>query len=329
MQKRLLLSIVALIACFSSFAQFNYTLTVQNQTYTPLTGGTSLNDTIRWDDDDYTAPLGFNFDMDGVTGDSLYMLYFNYMAVDTVGTVNVFAFTDLDLWDRGSIDDTESLSPVSYLVTGTMPNRIFKLEIANAGIYEEYDLHSTNNDSLNMQIWLYETSNIIEFHYGPTKLTYPSDYHFTTGSPVLAYIKGYNDWTGSLDKGYYLKGAATAPTIDSFTNPSSLTGGLNTYPANGTVYRFTPKPAGVKDNAGMLNKIILLSNAGTSELLLSNPYKGHYSYKIVGLNGAVISDSRKVGEGLNKIDISYLPQGMHILYVSGEEGMQAFRINKL
>ena len=329
MQKRLLLSIVALIACFSAFAQFNYTVTVQNQTYTPLTGGISLNDTLRWDEDDFIAPLGFTFDIDGTTGDTVFLIAASYLAIDTTGTVNLFEITDLDLIDRGNINDTTSRSPIRYIVEGVTPNRIFKLEIANAGIYEEYDLYSTNNDSINMQVWLYETSNIIEFRYGPSKLSHPADYHFQTGSPTLGYYKGYNDNNGTLQMGYYLKGLVGAPYIDSFSLSQSPTGGLSSYPANGTVYRFTPKPAGIKDNACRLNKMILLSNSGTSELLLSNPYKGHYSYKIVSLNGAVISDSRKVGEGLNKIDISYLPQGMHILYVSGDEGVQAFRISRL
>lgn len=329
MLKKLLLSALAIGATFSSFAQFNYTLSTRTDTYIPLTGGTSVNDTVIWDDELYSLPLGFEFEIEGKKNDTVFFISDNYITVDTVGLLNLFVITEVDILDRGSFDDSVSHSPIRYEVTGTTPNRIFKLEVANAGIFEEHDMYNTNEDSLNIQVWMYETSNIIELRYGSSQMRHPADYHYLTGSPLMGYMRGFNQFTGGLQKGYYLKGDPTAPTIDSTTNLITLVGGLNTFPVNGTVYRFTPKPTGIKDNAGTLDKLQLLSNTGTSNLLLKSPYGSELSYKVVAINGATLSNSGQIRQGVNNIDISNLPQGMHILYVSGSDGIQSFRINKL
>lgn len=329
MLRKILLSVMAIGATLSGNAQLNYTLSTRTDAYIPITNGTSVNGTTIWDDELYALPLGFDFEIEGKKNDTVFFSEDNFIAIDTVGLLNVFVITEMDILDRGNFNDSETRSPIRYEVTGTTPNRIFKLEVANAGIFEEHDMYGTNEDSVSIQVWLYETSSIIELRYGPSQLRYPADYNYLTGSPLMGYMRGFNYFTGALQKGYYLKGNPTAPTIDSTTNLLTLVGGLDSYPANGTVYRFTPKPTGVKDNAGSLDKLQLLSNTGTSNLLLRSPYNGELNYKIVAINGATLSNSGNVRQGVNNIDISNLPQGMHILYVSGADGIQSFRINKL
>jgi hypothetical protein len=104
---------------------------------------------------------------------------------------------------------------------------------------------------------------------------------------------------------------------------------MNAYPTNGTVYRFTPIPSGIVKTAGTLPGLQLLSNVGHSQILLNNPNDGTLNYKIVAINGADLYNSGSLQKGINHIDISYLPQGMHILYIAGKDGTQSYRINKL
>jgi hypothetical protein len=329
MQKKLLLSALALITAISVSAQFNYTFTTSTDTYTPITGGTSINGSTIWDDEEFTIPLGFNFNMDGMINDTVYLAEDNFLTIDSVSPLNLFIFTDMDLIDRGNIDGIATGSPISYVVSGTAPNRVFKLEIANAGIYEEYDLYGTNNDSVNIQVWLYESSNIVELRYGPSRLSHPSDYHYLNGKAITGYIKGMNMSMGSFQKAYLLNGNNTSPAIDSTTDIDTYTGGMNAYPTNGTVYRFTPIPSGIVKTAGTLPGLQLLSNVGHSQILLNNPNDGTLNYKIVAINGADLYNSGSLQKGINHIDISYLPQGMHILYIAGKDGTQSYRINKL
>lgn len=328
MQKKLLLSIVALLTAVSAMAQFNYTFSTATDTYTPITGGTSVNGNTIWDDEIYTIPLGFNFTMDGKVNDTVYTAEDNFLTIDSTSPVNLFVFTDMDLIDRGNIDGVVTRSPISYITSGTAPNRIFKLEIANAGIYEEYDLYTTDNDSVNIQVWLYETSNIVELRYGTSRITHPADYHYWNGKPIAGYINGYDNNTDDFNKAFLLTGNNVSPTIDSTTDFSIFTGGLNTYPTNGRVYKFTPKPAGIKDQSGILNNLQLLSNTGSNQVILRSPYNETLNYKIVAINGATLNYTGTINNGINRIDISSLPQGMHILQVSGAQGIQSYRINK-
>lgn len=329
MNRKLLLSISALLLTLTATAQLNYTITTHTDTYKPLTGATSVNDTIIWDDQVFAMPLGFNFDMDGQVNDSIYISRDNLLAIDSAGTVNLFVLTDIDLLDRGNINDTETRSPMRYQLTGTAPNRIFKFEIANAGLSAEFNTHGTNNDSLNIQAWFYETSNVVELRYGPSKISHPSDYHYlSAGKALNGYIKNFNLNSFIIQMGYFLDGNPAAPTVDSAADLFSIGGGLDTYPPNGTMYRFTPKPVSINDNAGALTKLQLLSNTGTTQLLLRSDYNEAMTFKIVAINGTTLYDNGVVKRGVNRIDITNLPLGMHILHVAGKDGMQAYRINK-
>lgn len=330
MLRKILLSFGASVIALNAMAQLNYSIATDTATYVPLTGGVSVNDTIIWDDRNFAMPIGFNFNMDGQVNDTLYISRDNLLGIDTTGTVNVFVMTDMELADRGTFNDTETRSPMRYQLTGTAPNRIFKFELANAGISTEHVLHGTNNDSVNIQAWFYETSNIVELRYGSSKISHPSDYHFlSAGKALNGFIKNFNLKLLVIQMGYFLDGDPAAPTVDSASDLFSISGGLNNYPPNRTVYRFTPKPANVKDKASLQNKLELLSNTSSQQVLLNNSGTETFRYTIIGLNGATMYNSGVIKQGTNHISIGNLPQGMYLLHVSGNDGRQCFRINKL
>lgn len=328
MKKLVLLSLVLPILFASvSNAQFNYNVTVTKDAYQPLTSGTSLNDTTMWDDEFYMLPLGFSLNIDGKTTNRISVESMIGLSSDSFGYVNAFMITDLDLYDRGNAGDSVSRSPVSYQLTGTAGNRVMKLEVANAGIYDEYDLYGTNNDSVNFQVWFYEGTNVIEFRFGPSNISHYSDYYYLTGEPMMGYIKNILIGTSNFDAFYYFTGNYSSPVIDSAQQGTGFNAGMNVHPPDSTVFRFTPIPVGIGSTIAMLSELQLLSNAGSRFISLNSPYDRVLEYQIISLNGASLQ-SGVIRTGMNKLDISNLPYGMHILAVSGDDGVKTFRINK-
>lgn len=310
-------------------AQFYYDFSVRQNTYQPLTTGTDITGGTAWDEEYFQIPIGFNFSIDGITITDISVLGGSGCATDTDNIINVFMITDMDLQDRG-YDSNIAKSPIRYTLTGSAPNRILKYEIANAGIYDESLLYNTQNDSVNIQVWLYETSNIFEIHYGPSQLSHPGDYFITTGYPIVAYIKNLDltSATATLDKFFYLQGDASAPVVDSINSLFSLSGGLNSYPSNGTVYRFAPKPVSVGNSPKKDMGIDLISNVGSDKVILNKDNDAQAHYAVLGMNGATMNVSGQLDRGKNDINISNLPAGMYMLHVQTRAERKAFKIMK-
>ena len=133
--KKILLAAVGLMLFGTAQAQFRYTYTTQTgQAYTPLTNGTDLTAGAIWDDDDYTAPLGFSFLLNGkpVTSFNLTMAAQSIplISASTNFADSIHAFFPLltDLVDRSYYDTSATVgrSPIRYVVDGSAPNRIFQ-----------------------------------------------------------------------------------------------------------------------------------------------------------------------------------------------------------
>ncbi len=249
MFKRLLLLSIAALLCLTASAQFNYVFKDTTTPYAPLTGATSLNGGNIWFGDNFQAPVPFTWKLDStiVLNKLGVVTQLATACADTAdfSDVNGFMFADVTLLvDRGALGFT-SLSPIRYRTTGTSPSRIFKMELFNAGFGNEYFNNGTLNDSICVQIWIYETSNIVELHYGPSRINTPGDYFASGGAaPLIGYIKHADFFNGTAGDLYYIKGnSPTATAIDSFNiNAANLPANiLSSWPASGRVFRFTPK----------------------------------------------------------------------------------------
>jgi hypothetical protein len=319
---------IVLVAA-SADAQFRYTVSVSTATYTPLTMGTVLTGTDLWDDEYYTAPIGFNFNMESLQINKISMIGGGVAASDTIGNVSGFFLTGADMYDRGNAGGINAVSPMRYTVTGPAGSRIFKMEAYNAGFYDEYDIHSTNNDSVCYQIWLYEGSNIVELRYGPSKVSHPADYFsLSSGKALVGYVKNIDFDNGNLEKVYYLNGNQMSPTIDSSSSITSIASGLNAYPANGTVYRFTPKPTGVGNITKTLEGVSIVNTVSTSNITVNNTEQNKVTYRVVSSNGTSTNISGQLMMGANRLDISSLPTGVYLLQAQSEEGYMVQRIVK-
>lgn len=338
--KKILLTILCSALLMANVnAQFNYDFIVKQEAYAPLTGAVSLNDTNTWDDECYKIPVGFSFKMNGMQLDSCNISSFQMMGSDTMsmtttptGLYSGFLFMNADMHDRadtGAIVQ-KSVSPVRYVVDGQSPNRIFKLEIFNAGFAHEYDTYGTNEDSLNLQIWLYEKNNEIEFHFGPSKVTYTADYFNMMGEVPFVYFDELDPMSGMLKQFYCLHGSPSNPSIDSSDSPNDLKG-LDSYPADGTVYRFAPKPPAAT-NVTMINKnnVKVYPTAAADRLFISNAENKPLLYTVVSVKGEITHIAGKIDSNATTgLDVSELANGNYIVQLAGSGGRSAIQFIKI
>lgn len=329
MRKNVLLAVAMFLLTFGiARAQFNYDVSVSQQTYVPLTGATSINGNTIWDDDLFMVPLGFTFELDKKNISDIAINGGVFAATDTEDVVDMFLIAGADLHDRGNITGTASLSPISYKVEGAAGSRIFKMEVANAGFWDEWDLYTTDNDSVNYQIWFYETSNIVELRFGPSNISHPADYFLGTGKPLVGFFRQYDLNYDSTEVGYVLTGDPSSPVIDSFSSLDSLDDGLNAYPPNGTVYKFAPKSVSVKNITHRTPSVKMLSNIDRQELIIINSEQANGSYRILNTMGMDMRLKGNIAQGNTRIDISVLPAGNYVLYSVLPTGTIPMRFTK-
>ncbi len=212
---------------------FLYTLTTLDEPYNDLSGATSINGGELWDDPEYVVPIGFAFE---INGNPVTALQFfgsgSFLAAPTSDPdilTGVLPF-EMDLIDRGDIDGT-SISPLSYKVEGSPGSRICKIEWKNAGSYEELVTENTLDMFINFQLWLYEGSNRIEFHFGSNNINNPD--LFYGGFGIYMGTTDIDPNTDEVFNPHFFAGSIDAPFL------SAAVETIDGTPAPGTVYRLS------------------------------------------------------------------------------------------
>lgn len=317
MKTKMLTALIMSVLYLHAAAQFNYSYSVSQQTYTPLTGTTSVNGATKWNDEKYKVPLGFNFTFNGTTILNSFSLTQESFATDTTNPFSGFGLINADMWDRANAASGASVSPIRYVVTGTTGSRIFKLEKANAGFAAEKGTFSTNNDSVSMQIWLYEGSNIVEIRFGPSNVNHATTYFKPSGKPTISFIKDLLA-NGSFTKAYYFKGSPSSPNLDSALTVVGITTGLDTFPQNGKVYRFTPKPTSV-ENVSHKMSVSVINTSCTDILNIQNGEIESLKFQIISLNGVVLT-SGTLKPGTTSVDVSMFPSALYgVQFISSSD----------
>jgi len=115
-------------------------------------------------------------------------------------------------WEDLNPEATRNPGEVSFRTLGSEPDRVFVIQWKNMRAY--FDAATTTR--LNFQVRLYETSNIIEYHYGPlVRGTF-------VGSDLGAMI-GFKDHIGGDFHFYDIAGKGIEPAGEIVTNLSPLT----------------------------------------------------------------------------------------------------------
>lgn len=253
MKKQLLL-LFALLASYAGLAQTaaSYPFSTSTATYTSIAAtGTTL--AINGDDITSTAiPLGFTFNFCGTNYTTAKansngflsflsttfssMLYPSATAIPSASPMIAPYWADL----------IGTTGAAYYSTTGTAPNRVFTVEFSSWQYYASIG-------SLNFQIKLYESTNTIDFCYGPT-----------SGSSSL-----------SSAIGIAASGTDYQMLTTSYTTTTTFPGGTITMPASGTVFTWNGSSCSGTPTAGTATATLYHScSAATVALALSGASAG-------------------------------------------------------
>lgn len=284
MKKYLL--ILTFISFLSVQAQLDYSLTKSNSTYTALSGATDIS-VAAWNSN-FSVAMPFQFKFFGNTYNNLYITFDGCYFSDT-GDDYVFYGTDNFKPENG----LANFSPISYLITGTSPNRIIKIEWKN--------VRETNSDPsfdyiLNNQIWLYETSNKIEYHFGNNSVTDPVYNEFFIG------IIDYDN-----SPYYAIDSNANNPVLVRVQNSGTFNG-IPSYPTNGLVYTLTPK---VSDIESIVKPYTFSSDINKFSINTSSDYV----VNITDINGKAIDTNGLQSDANGTYILTNIAAGIYLVNI--------------
>lgn len=259
----------------------------------------------EWDDTTIIITNPFGNDYVGIACDSMITdlsAYLIGMSKDmSSADAFILAPASADLIDRG-YGTGNAMSPISYVTTGTAPNRIFKMEWKNAGLYNEVAVHGTNNVSLNVQIWLHENGDV-EYHYGPSSISQAwndSMYMYEDLSVGMAVL---DMWTLNISDMHFLTGnPASATMVDSLTQ-------INAWPANGTVYKFSSPSVGQGEVQTI--EVKLYPNPAVNELRVQAEAGQVFEVELIDLSGRTVKRGELTSS--NSIDLMGTPAGVYLV----------------
>lgn len=160
-----------------SAQEIDYLFEHFTQEYNDLENPISINNNLIWDEPYYQIPIGFEYELFNHTANSIIFHHNMGGAVlfisDNEGFERIVV-NQADMADRAfngmNEGEVGSLSPISY----QHEEKIFILDWKSAGVI---GFHYTY--FMNFQLWIYEGSNIIEIHYGPSN--FPEEMEYSCG----------------------------------------------------------------------------------------------------------------------------------------------------
>ena len=313
MKKIVLTSLIAFFSFnfISKAQQAYYSFSQDTQTYADLSGATVIS-YQNWDDFDvFTVQLPFSFKYFDQSYSVIYAMGgfdgFVYDGAGTFGTYEIYTYDN-------DMKDLSGTATISTLVTGTSPNRIMKIQTKDANFNDD----DTEADYANVQLWLYETSNIIEIHYGPSSILNTNTFPSSCAGPSVGLLKDQTDF-------FALSGDAANPSA-SYTVPSICVTGAP--PAN-KVYRFAPFVSGIRE----LNNAIPVT-------IYPNPNNGEFTIATESVAYAnsktSVSVKNALGQEVYRSTISLgrsgqtlhtnLEAGMYFVQIENENGYTVKKI---
>ena len=202
-----------------------YSFTATTATYSNLTGTTNVGGLNNTSDDvlSNATNIGFTFNFAGTNYTQFKACSNGFITFNTSSTDTFYDNTEANAGTSKPVlmplwDDLQSTARVRYLLDGTSPNRIMKIEYRG----NEWN-YASGADAIKFQVWLYETSNRIEYRYQQS-----AD---PANSPSATI--GIYDASGTY---LTLDGSGSSPSASSTTFTTSI----SSKPANNQVFRFDP-----------------------------------------------------------------------------------------
>ena len=198
-----------------------------------------VDDTLLHDDtwstfDDFPIDLGFEFQLIDHLDSRAWVvaglgIVFKYEGAVTSSEYLILPL-EFSLIDR--LNEEEG-SSITYVTDGTPGSRITKIQFENAAFLHR----SAETDFINFQVWLYESTNVVEFRYGPQSIEDIS---------VLEERESQELAVGIMDKfllpeeSYGLNGNPDSPELMLYNWEDEERPNLAALPGADTYYRLTP-----------------------------------------------------------------------------------------
>lgn len=304
-QKHLLLSAVLMtVVGMPALAQQHYVYSATTGTYADLTGATMLQ------------PAYFNtdsiayFPVDGETYHFFGMPYtmgiHGIFYMSTYGNLAIQDDTSLVIIDGsfGYMDSIDASSSLSYVIEGTPGDQVIKAQWKN--------LRFSNGQSgnfMNVQIWVYQSSGVIEIHYGPRSANNAIGYTVSNG-PQVGIFHSPTDFSTCYEK-LWIFGPPSGVHIDSAS--TFIFKAMNGIPDEHTIYRFTPKTVlGTEEISSVTFGAYPNPTRGPVQI---HALPGSYDrLLIIGADGKTVMESGPV----NSLNLENLPTGIyHLQWMNG------------
>lgn len=318
----LLLIGILLLAALPSAKSQTYNFTVSSKPYVELTNGTALVTDI-WDDPELVIPIGFNFQYYGSTLTTLYLpstftliTLIDDPSTDIIGNIVLFG---ADLIDRGYITSTP-LSPITYKTDGSAGHRVLTVQWKNAGFTGDLANFGTSTDFINFQLKLYEENGNIEFAYGPSTVTHPSEDYGANG-PIIGLLESL-DYINDINLGeiILLAGNPSNPSIVNTYQETHLNGTM----PDGTSYVFSRNTSAVHDIIKEGAESYYFPNPATNYITLKPQLQNDVIPPVIISNdmGQIV----KMDLSPEKIELADLPIGIYQLRFQTSAGQVVQRI---
>lgn len=295
---------------------------------------------IAWDDpysDPIDMPFPFtyqNVEIENFTIDGYGALIFNEIYNEAEFQTAGLFMDYVGLEERGN---------VYYEVTGSEGDRILKVEFRDVSSYNNY----TGDDTFNFQIWLYETSNVIEYHAGYSNV--PGEYFVNSIEDLMgeepkefifsAVFTNEGDFLTESGEDLYMHYVRQEEEMYSDSLAAFLTVSgesdmdafldvlLGHYPDEGTVFRFTPVdvPSGIVKIPSASVKIYPNPASDHLNLEITDAQLSLSAYDIYDVYGKKVL-SGQINSRNTAVSLSGLGSGQYIIKVgnSSAEGIYKF-----
>jgi hypothetical protein len=292
----------ALLICFALLVQGQqpYTFSMHTSTYAPLTGATKHQTSWKAGEE---FDMGFEFK------------FFDDKSQKTwiVGEPGVLSFSGGNDNDQIQVisaalspNNTKSPTGIFYKVEGQSPNQIAKIEWRNVTVQTT----SNNQVFANVQVWLHQTTNIIEMHIGPSQI---DTQDLAPYGPTFSFQNKNQSFM------FWLKGEAQNPD---FIEHKQFVQKLTSYPSDGTVYRFSPPGVNPPSSVTELNltkQVKLYPNPlSTNNKLTVEAKQAIQEITVTDIKGKSVFNVNAINENSYTTALN-LKKGVYLVYTTTEK----------
>lgn len=315
--KKLIYSIALVVFFMTAQAQTanpgdQYSAAFSNATYQLLSLQAGVTPTELsangWDNESYNVTLPFTFAFNKAGHAAVVVYADGYIKLGQ----NIIAPLKCNLKDRYTIN-TAYHNPISWAIKGTAPNRIAIFEWDLAGISG-----GGLQDYASAQVWLYETTNNIEFYYGADKYTTTNLWQ-NSAQPLegvevgLAY---YNPVTSDYNT-FYTNGTPSSPSFapaTGVTTNSRFVLMSNSSTWAGTKYTITRTANGMNEAVPAFDTYF---NASSKSISIQGDLLKGGSVKLYDMTGKNCTAYFSLENNLS-IDVSNLVTGIYVVAIENK-----------